>query len=1372
MGSIALPTSTVAAAVTPVRAVVINELYYNAVDGNPASEYIELYNPTSGAYSLQGWCIDGINYCFGAGAAMGPGVIVTLSATSYTGGLSNGGERIRLRDNTGAVIDEVNYDDSGVWPASADGEGYSLQRRDATQPGDDPGNWAAAPPTPGARNGVGGRVMPYFTDVSHTVLPAPNAPIVVTARLVRGTGATLFYRVGFGPETPLAMAAAPNGMLTASIPGQAAGALVRYRLADNTRESDRRRMKQSFSLTTWPVQGDGAWYTGTTVATSATSTLLRFEWFMEDATYNQMIRDLTLRGDDGYPCVVAYGGAIFDNSKVRVKGQVSRTFTKKKLKFILAPGHEMSIPGVLPEPVDEWAMHSAWNEKSFLRETLASEMLMRAGVPTSQAFPVRLERNGQFYGVYTYVEQQDGTWRDRYGFSDDYSIYEVGGGTQFGLLLASDANLSQNALRAKYDKETREWENDNALRTLIASMNSLTGAAKKAWIYRNVDVPSLVNALAMGIVLQHHDWGHKNYRLVFTPQGKWMVIPTDFDLTFGRKATFTRGPFEDFVEVRAPFEHPGTPLFNPFWFDAELDSLVDRRVRTLTEQLFDPTYVEGRIAAWNELVRNDAAIDRFVWGTYGEFQVAETAAWEINGSYVAQRRTQILTTYATNGRVARSSNPAFPDVRITGADAVGMGGNPEHVLVGNFSSEVVDISGYRIDAIDLVVPGGTVLRPGVTAVFASDTATNLAGRFTSYLYGGVYGGDVADAGELLVLAKPSGDPVHQLRHGPAPVAPPLFDVVVNEVAPVGSGFLDEAGDDEPWFELFNRSPITAQLAGATLSAAPGDTWVVPAGVTIPPGGHLLVIADGETGPTHLHAPTLLSPSGGTLTLVGPGGSPVSEFTYGAAVAARTPSGSSLVDQPDVATPGTANPVPRARVVLNEYNGVRPDVSLKNGGSDTYFGAVVGNGGDWLELVVVTDHVDLRGWRLDVVDNAGAVQQIVLPDELGLADVRAGTIVTVTDNPAVPSEFVVDALDRWINVNVAALDVSHQNTTVTILDADERVVFGPAGEGAHPLVGGAGIGSDEIFRLDQSPTFATVATGPYLDGVQSTFGSPNVLSGGGVQDFTPLLDTSRPGTPTLLGIDGFAPVITWSPPVGAVATGYRVYRNGVLAATTAALGFRDTRARHGTTVTYTVEAVLAVGGVSGPSGGLAVTVPDLVPPTMSGAVTFTNVVGNSMRLNWPAGYDAAGVVAYRVFINGHFAGATPGNQLYLDMPNMLDIATNVVEVYAIDGAGLRSAQPARGTVAVGDGTAPGPVRGVSRSVARTSVTMYWGFAADMSSIVRYEVRRIDNGQVVSTAGHGATFTGLTPNTAYTFHIVAIDSKGNVGSPAIVQVRTAP
>ncbi|MDA7888649.1 lamin tail domain-containing protein, partial [Akkermansiaceae bacterium] len=67
----------------------------------------------------------------------------------WTGGLSNGGERITLSNKNGVIKCTLSYGDRGIWPLAADGAGHSLYLTDTSYAIDDYRVWSSASPTPG-----------------------------------------------------------------------------------------------------------------------------------------------------------------------------------------------------------------------------------------------------------------------------------------------------------------------------------------------------------------------------------------------------------------------------------------------------------------------------------------------------------------------------------------------------------------------------------------------------------------------------------------------------------------------------------------------------------------------------------------------------------------------------------------------------------------------------------------------------------------------------------------------------------------------------------------------------------------------------------------------------------------------------------------------------------------------------------------------------------------------------------------------------------------------------------------------------------------------------------------------------------------------
>jgi len=228
----------------------------------------------------------------------------------------------------------------------------------------------------------------------------------------------------------------------------------------------------------------------------------------------------------------------------------------------------------------------------------------------------------------------------------------------------------------------------------------------------------------------------------------------------------------------------------------------------------------------------------------------------------------------------------------------------------------------------------------------------------------------------------------------------------------------------------------------------------------------------------------------------------------------------------------------ADVILNEYNAVDAtsflgggdsSADLKGGrASDSYFGRVEGNGGDWFELVVIKDHLDMREWKLDITENKKSDGTLELTKDAVWSDLRAGTIITVAED--VPSDISYDpaAGDWWINVqandkadglyiSARSFKVTSNLWQLTIRNKAGAVVFGPAGEGIMPTSGISGI---EVFRLKADPSASIdEKSKDYGDDKEfSTFGASNRW---GLQDFNDLRSGDKI-TPAAATIDLLTP----------------------------------------------------------------------------------------------------------------------------------------------------------------------------------------------------------------------------------------------------------
>jgi len=185
---------------------------------------------------------------------------------------------------------------------------------------------------------------------------------------------------------------------------------------------------------------------------------------------------------------------------------------------------------------------------------------------------------------------------------------------------------------------------------------------------------------------------------------------------------------------------------------------------------------------------------------------------------------------------------------------------------------------------------------------------------------------------------------------------------------------------------------------------------------------------------------------------------------------------------------------------------------------------------------------------------------------------------------------------------------------------------------------------------------------------------------------PASDTTPPTAPanlTATAVSSSQVNLAWTASTDNVGvTGYKVYRNGTLLASTAGTSYSDTTTVAGTTYGYTVYAYDAAGNVSPASNTATVTTPsqgDTQPPTTPAGVTATAASASQVNVGWNASTDNVGVAGYTVYRNGAAIATTgPTSTAYSDA-TVAASTTYTYTVDAFDAAGNHSAQSAGASV---------------------------------------------------------------------------------------------
>lgn len=738
-------TGGIAPAFADASAVVISELQYHPQSDLDTDDFLELTNTSGEAVDVSGWYFSGITLVLPAGTVIPANgyLVVSPDATRfaaiygtapnavYTGKLSNNGEKIALFDTAAVEMDSVTYGLNNPWPSSANAGGPSLELRDLYSDNTLAASWGASTVlngTPAAVNSIAGAAAPPAAGelTASPARPAPGQSVTVSAALTRGATATLYYKVDFGAELPLpfrddaaSTGGANDGTFSASIPGQDAGHLIRFRVAARANSVD-------FST---PVAGDTMPYRGVVVTDpSVSSQLPVIEYFMADSVYDDLRTNHRFDDVQG-DAVWTYNGQVWDGAKMSIRGASTREQNKVNWKVELPAGYTFDLGGRLPYPLDEFALQNYSTNTA----DIAWATVRAAGARSLAILPVRTQRNATFEELGRIMETEDGSWRKAQNVKT-WAIYKGSGGA-----LAKTASPAALEAELWLNKKTRETEDFTDVWDLTKAVDASASAAQLDWIYDNVNVPEMINYMAINAIIRHWDSGWHNWYVARDTEGsgRWEMWQWDLDLTFG-PVSDGRG---DFLTPDTSNRFTQAMLNYP-----EFQDMYYRRLRTLSDQLLVPGAYETQWDSISATTSPEWALDYAKWKTYSE---GSTTTKFKQG--VADRRSVIASNTGT-GKLVPASQGASASAVISELQYNPTGSGGEFLELSNPGGTPVDVSGWAIDAVNLVIQPGTVIPAGGRVVFvADDKAFRAAFTEGHRLVAGTFTGKLSNDGEEVTL---------------------------------------------------------------------------------------------------------------------------------------------------------------------------------------------------------------------------------------------------------------------------------------------------------------------------------------------------------------------------------------------------------------------------------------------------------------------------------------------------------------------------------------------------------------------------------------------------------------------------------------------
>ncbi|KAF9434191.1 hypothetical protein BGZ76_008417 [Entomortierella beljakovae] len=303
-------------------------------------------------------------------------------------------------------------------------------------------------------------------------------------------------------------------------------------------------------------------------------------------------------------------------------GKSSKEFAKQSFKLEFDTDYNQTFfsrPNI--------KLRSMAQDPAMVREKLYIDMLNSVGVPTQQGAWVRLYVNSEPYGLYLMVDDIKKSFVKQTIHGGD-PLVNRGSLVQMNAWLTKADLVYKGPTTASYDEFAYTVRNlgynpeSNPLLELINFMNDLntfnpaSPDAVNYWNGTRVDLDNVMRCMALEYLMGGFDmywYSASNYFMYKNPtlainNGKWQIIPTDMDNTFGSGFPTSLPPsYKAYVDFT---KNGPRPLVQKLILDnPDINALFEQTLKEIISTAFKREAIEARAKAYHAMLSLDAQWD-------------------------------------------------------------------------------------------------------------------------------------------------------------------------------------------------------------------------------------------------------------------------------------------------------------------------------------------------------------------------------------------------------------------------------------------------------------------------------------------------------------------------------------------------------------------------------------------------------------------------------------------------------------------------------------------------------------------------------------------------------------------------------------------
>ena len=240
--------------------------------------------------------------------------------------------------------------------------------------------------------------------------------------------------------------------------------------------------------------------------------------------------------------------------RIKTSGSASVNMEKRSFTIKLAKGLKWHGQSRI-------SLNGMGSDPTMMRNRIVWDTYHAIGEAGPQTAYYRMQLNGKPMGLYLQIEWIDGKLFDKNGLGGDGELFHPKDS-----FFCGDLNKkSDYDIEDCWYKFSAQPDDYSSLTALVKNIDATPIDKFDEFMDKNFDVDSVINWLVVNTLVADGDTYNKNYFLYHSKTiGKWVVVPWDYDLTFGRTFdTYLPYPDNIFNDRFEYFYPPELGAYNP-----------------------------------------------------------------------------------------------------------------------------------------------------------------------------------------------------------------------------------------------------------------------------------------------------------------------------------------------------------------------------------------------------------------------------------------------------------------------------------------------------------------------------------------------------------------------------------------------------------------------------------------------------------------------------------------------------------------------------------------------------------------------------------------------------------------------------------------